>query len=303
MLRRISHWFGTLAAAVAALFNAGAAIAQQSASGRVDPTAFTEALADRFRQAQSGWSVIVKGPLTLSITPGSARGPIEASLDRLYSVCVSDPPQCDRVVSDFVARSADLVAPGKPAEITSLRAVLRPSAYLNTVRRAIPGDDRAPIAVPFVGDLWTVVMVDAPQTMRLAHQDDLRTLGLSADDAIAVGRRNVVAALGPLRQRASEPKPGGYQVVAGDAYDSSRLLDLDGWADFAAALNGNLVVAIPSAEKLMIGSGANATEIAAFSNLVQDAYRKAERQISSAVFKWTPTGWVPVSTSGGDSRP
>jgi hypothetical protein len=274
---------------------AGPSAAQRPRDDAKSRATFTEAMATRFRQAQPTWSITIKESLTLLLTTGSGANPLTANLDRIYAVCLNDPPNCEAVSAGFVARASSLGTPPAAVEAARLRATIRPTAYIESLRRTFPEADRAPIAVPFVAGLWIVCVFDEPTTMRVANADNLRTLGLGVEDAVVMARRNTMAALVPLSTRTKPLQPGQYGVLAGDAYESSRLLAPEAWAELAAGLSGNLLVAVPSAEKLLYGSGATNAEIDALAALAQDAYRKAERPISPSILKWTATGWVPTA--------
>jgi len=66
-------------------------------------------------------------------------------------------------------------------------------------------------------------------------QADLALLGLTAEEAVALGTANTLGEAG-APQPQLDVLPVGYSGVhAGGAYESSRLLDATAWAELARA--------------------------------------------------------------------
>ncbi|HEX6842304.1 MAG TPA: hypothetical protein VF113_12270 [Stellaceae bacterium] len=89
-------------------------------------------------------------------------------------------------------------APRQPVVKSSLRVIVRSAGYVDTLRRQAGGRPAPqPIARPLADDLWLICVIDRPQQVDVLTDRDLQMLGLSEDEAIALGTKNVAAELPP----------------------------------------------------------------------------------------------------------
>jgi uncharacterized protein YtpQ (UPF0354 family) len=83
----------------------------------------------------------------------------------------------------------------------------------------------------------------------------------------------------------------GVDIVTGDAYDSSWLLFPERWTTIAEKLDGDLLVAAPGNNVVIYGSGRANDSVAALARAAAFVAERAQKPLSTAVFRWTPTGW------------
>lgn len=259
----------------------------------LDEPGFTKALAKAFRKAMPGTKVTVLGPLTLEVRPPNG-DKSQAPLDAIYGFCVRNPADCEAGVQVHVARmSATFGHENAAPDRKLLRALVRPSGYVDAIRKAYAGKEEPPIA-PFVGDLWIICALDMPEAIKMLAPGDLAKLGLSREEALALAKKNDAEMFEPIKQVARAIPGDGVGVVANNPYDSSRLLALDSWAPIAAETGGQLLAAAPSANAVIFidGRRANAMEIMRRSAAMIAS--KAARPFVPQIFKWTPAGWILV---------
>jgi uncharacterized protein YtpQ (UPF0354 family) len=259
----------------------------------VSPDIAKHAAAD-FKQAlPPGFEVIITDPLTLQIQGQDGTG-LKVSLDGMNSVCLADPEHCDAALADYVRKGAETVKErDAPTTKEQLRAVVRPSEYVDELKRMTKGHD--PVAAPLVGGLSVVCVFDRPSTMRVAMDNDLASLGLSASATIDLCRKNTASALPPLVSQLNPSTEHAIGVLPVDPYQSSRLMFHDDWAPIAAKFGGSLIVAVPAANVVIYGPLTDNTAIDAMSTLAKKFFGQAQRPVSSKVFRWTPAGWDVVS--------
>ena len=260
-----------------------------------DADKFTEFMADRFNEANPGSKAKVAGPLRLNLTLPDGGHTI--FLDSIWHGCESDRRRCRKNIADFVANvtaaQKEEAAEIRPADI---RAVVRTADYAAQARQAAAGrPERAPIVRPITGELWMVCVGDSPHGVRVLQHADLAKLGLTDEQVIALALKNTAAALRPLEADSHVVKQYGLKFVAGDFYESSRVLFHDQWADVSKAMGGHLVIAVPSNDFLIYGNGADKEgriPLAAFAKMVVD---KAQKPMTATLFEWTKTGWSVVA--------
>lgn len=294
---RVSGWFRLLLLATMLALSTG----RPALAGPVpsDQAGFTAYLAQAFQAALPGATVAVSGPLALTVTPAGG-DPHQAPLDNVHSLCLRVPPACDRAVADHVAAmSASFAEPVPRADRAAVRAVVRPADYVEQIRETLKGKGD-PVAVPLVGDLWLVAVLDRPTAIQVMRPEDLRTLALGRDEVLALARRNLAASLAPLDQAGQPEGRSRIALLTGDPYESSRLGLLDGWAALAKQSGGQLIAAVPATDVLLYSLQADAKGVAAMRRYARAVAEKAPRPLSLAVFRWTPGGWTEIGAAGAD---
>jgi len=262
---------------------------QGRADVQTSPDLAVHAAADLRQILPSGFEVTVVGPLTLKIGP-KATEPIQVNLDRINAHCMAAPDRCDAVLGDFVAKVAQLLRDKMaPLSKEQLRAVVRPVEYLDELRRGLGTQEV--VSAPLIDDLVVMCFFDRPTAMLGATISNLKTLGLTSDDAIALCKRNVEAALPPLQSQIKSLPDRSFGTLTGDPYQSSRLIFHDDWEPVAAEFGGHLIVAIPASDLVIYGKEQDAVALNAMASVTKKLFVQAQRRISTKVFRWTPTGW------------
>ena len=255
-----------------------------------DERTFTAYIAQLVTRAMPAGKVTVKEPLTLTID-GQASGLVQINLDSLYSYCRRAPEDCDRQAETYVGRASDLFhRMAKPLERSDLRAIVRDNAYVEGFRKLYNGQGE-PVAEGLVGDLWVLCVVDMPGSMQILSSAQLPELKLSSNEALALCKKNSAATLPSLAPAKRDYPWAGVNIVTGDPYDAGWLIFPERWTGIAESLQGDLLVAAPGVDILLYASGAAPDSVAALGRAAALVAAKAQKPLSTAVFRWTPTGW------------
>ncbi len=261
-----------------------------------DEAGFTAYLADAFAQQLPEARVVIVGPLHLAVTPAGS-GTHDLYLHNVAGGCARDRRDCHRHVAAFVENmSASIKEEAAPVERSMVRAVLRHDAYIGQARKVgtrIAGAE--PIVQPFAGDLWMVCVIDLPHGIKILNLRDMKKLGLSVGEAFALAQQNLSAGLKPLEAATRPSTPEGFWVVAGDYYDASRVMLHDAWRPIANQMKGSLVVAIPTNDVLLYADSAHEQAVKSMADHARYVVSTAERPLSAALFKWTPSGWEVIA--------
>ncbi len=256
-----------------------------------DEAAFTDYVAQAFAHTAPSTHVTVVSPLTLSVdTAGGGQSMLY--LNSLYSECRRDPDRCDGLVATWIdqmgAATSDKAA---PLDRTMLRAVLRPEALVDEIRRAHHDE---PVAAPFLAGLWTICVVDRPETIEYPTWTELAALHLSREKLLALCKANTLAHLRPIAALAHGLPPRAISLMTGNAYESSRLLAPESFAPLAGKA-GRLLVSAPGTDLLLYARASDAKALDALATLTRELAAKAPKALSQAIFRWTPKGWVVVA--------
>lgn len=252
-----------------------------------DQAGFTEFVAGQFRQQPlGGETVAVKGPLTLSI------GTMQANLDRIYGYCRTNPDDCQAEVDRFARGVAQVIASrNAPPAKEAVRLVVRTEEY---VRQYDAAAGRKIQTWPLAGGFVVMPVLDTPRAMRSLTSDDFKRLDLNAGQVFQLGLDNLKSTLAPLMPQAPVARPGEIGRVAGDAYDSSRLIMHDSWAPLAEAQGGVLIVAAPAKDAVFYVGEDTPKAIDALRGLAKQVMKTVPNPLSPTLLRWTKTGWEPV---------
>jgi len=260
-----------------------------------DAGKFTDYMVVRFTEAMPDAKVSDSVPLRVEVVIAS--GPHTVYLDNIWSLCERDRRQCRKNIDDFIVNMSGTMKEASAAvKAADIRMVVRVADYIAQARTAATGrPERAPIARLVAGDLWMICVADSPHGIGVLQHADLTRLGLTEDQAIALGLKNVAAALKPLEADTHVLKPYGLTFAAGDFYESSRMLLHDQWAEMSKAMGGHLVVAVPNNDFLIYGNGGGNGDRMVLSTFAKTVMEKAPKPMSATLFQWTPTGWEVVT--------
>lgn len=273
------------------LFGSTTSWAMPSAS---DEPAFTAHVAQRIRGEIPDADVAIKGVRTIDVKINGRT--LTASLDNLVADCLREPSQCESLVDNYVkVVQAASRADDAPVQKADIRVVVRNADYVKELTaRTLHNPERAPIVQKLAGDLWLVCVVDQPRNTVSLSRERAAKLGLTTEQAIALGKSNVKKTLPSLSAVTRELPPNGIGVLDSDFYESSRWLLHDEWAPLSKQYDGHLVVAMPAPNVVVYGDGSSAQKRAAIAALVKHVAENEQRQLSTKLFLWTKAGWNVV---------
>ena len=273
-------------------FTAAAARAQAPA----DEAAFTKEMAARFAQALPESRVEVKGPLTLGLSGAGLSAQFQINLNRVWDFCVRNRDACAAAMAQHVAVTAASLRDVPDVDVASLRMVVRPAGYVAAIKQQSVGQAGAqPIAAPYAGDLWLMLVTDTPNSLRAVTVRDLQKLNMNIEQAVELALRNVEALLPPLSKVVRPLPANGVGRIEGDYYESSRLLvHEDSWTELARSFKGRLLVAVPDPHVVLYADGKVPKSREALIRLAKEVAGRSDRPLSIAVLQWSRDGWKAV---------
>ena len=256
-----------------------------------DETAFTRDMAERFRAAMPNGEVQVTAPLQLRV--GGDSDGTQVNLGRIHNFCVhAEAPDCEALMARFVATMAEAAADQDLIGAEQLRVAVRHTDFCDHMEREIGVSDSSVrlLTRPVAPQLCAVLMIDYPTRMRGLNARDLQTLGLEADSAWALAERQTFADL--PQPDALEGLADNLIAVTDSDYVPSLLLIVEGWRRAAAAVGGEIVVAVPSDGLLVATRRTTITDLPGFQAVTRENFATAERGISPLVYRWEGSAWV-----------
>ncbi|MEO7689779.1 MAG: hypothetical protein ABIS51_10880 [Sphingomonas sp.] len=244
--------------------------------------------------------VTVLDPLAIKITrPPDIR--LQINLDRIQAFCAANSAEdCAAEKQHFIAGMVETLVTNNDLVATQLRVVVRGDDYIKGIARLTQtkakGAGRAgetlvdpPITAPFGPGLSLILAADYPTSTKMIGSTMIAKLGLNRDQALALGVRQVLASLPKVPT--AEELDGKLMSFPDLDYGASMLLEPKRWRPLAVATGGQLFVAIPADNDVLIGTVKSGEELRKLEKLIADSYASASRGISPLVYRWSPTGW------------
>ena len=264
----------------------------------IDPGGFTAYVVAQFHKLIPDDKIDVVSPLRLRVN--SPRGGWGAYLDTVYDVCRRYRPGCAEAVATYIREMSTAYEMERPpTDRTSLRVIVRPSDYVAAMRDHAP--DSKPLAEPLQGDLWMIGAFDLPTTVDLLDQRALEPLHLSPDEALAIGKQNMVERM-RFQIGKVMTEPMNEVKTTGDTYESSLFAFPELWAPVAETMAGNLLIVVPSTDVVIFADGRKPGAAEQLADDARFVMKRANRPFSADLFRWSPDGWVPLPAAG-DKRP
>lgn len=260
-----------------------------------DPDGFARFVADQVTAAVPGATIRIDKPLVLTLTVPGFAGDQQLPLERIWDYCQRNTGSCAATVGTYAADiAATAQAQGQAIDPARVRAVIRDRAFVDSSNKALSGDDARIVALPFAGNLVAVLVVEYPTGSTILQTSDLAKLKLGQDEAMALARRNLAAALPPLSSLAKRYLDGPVLYAIGGAYESSRLLLPEAWAAVAKESGGKLLATAPGRDIVAYVQGDTKGDAAALKQFVQKTRQSQKYPVTAAVLRWTPDGWRAV---------
>jgi uncharacterized protein YtpQ (UPF0354 family) len=214
----------------------------------LSPQAFTQEFARALTSAMPKSTVLVRGELELLVKdPNGAERTL--FLTNMYQDYTRDPARFGDIVKTFVAA---MLKPGKaPAKLDPARIVpvIKDRQWLVELNRTLKAQGHAQehLADDFNNELVIVYAEDDPTRMRY----------LTSDEDIGIARAELrKRAVDNLRRILPKIEMQGddhvLMVSAGGDYEASLLLIDEIWSGGQLKVNGDIVVAIPARDVLLV---------------------------------------------------
>jgi len=241
------------------------------------PQAFTETFVQRLKAAWPDTKVTIKGNLVVQ-----AEGPngriLNISLANLYPRYQSNPDGLNELIRDYVSKISPPRGPSTETvalDRTRVVPVIKDRPWLDEIRgKVLAQTPNAPdLAVEdFNRELVIVYALDDPNRMRYLTTEDLT--GIARDDLRTLALKNLIRIMPKIEMRSD----GNVSMMtAGGDYGASLLLLDNVWTDGQVKVKGDIVVAIPARDVVLVTGSQNRTGLKqmreAVAKLAEGPYR------------------------------
>ncbi len=246
--------------------------------------AFTQEFATVLRAAVPGHKVDIVEPLHLRITHPDGTDST-AYLDNAFKEYQSDPDAHQELIERRVAAWVESIdSDGVPLDPKNIVPIIKDRGWVEearTMSKARGFDpDESQVTEDYNDELVIVYAEDTPRNVRYFTSKDLAKAGVERSKLRALAIANLRRVLPKIEAHQGEV----YSMYTADGnYEASLLLFDDLW-DGDIRVDGDIVVAIPTRDVLLITGSKNAEGIARLREVADELTAEGTYTISPALF-------------------
>jgi uncharacterized protein YtpQ (UPF0354 family) len=247
---------------------------------KLGPRAFTDQFAQALTAAMPSTTVTVKDDLELRLSDptGLQRTILLANPYKDYSL---DPTRFNDIVRSFVAAMSRSQSAPAAAKVDRSRIVpvIKDRPWLVGLQNSLRAQGVEPVSDPFNSELIIVYAEDDPARMRyLTTGEDI---GVSRQELRALAVENLKRVLPKIEMRVI----GDVAIIsAGGDYEASLLLIDDIWSGGQIKVNGDIVVAIPARDVLLVTGSRSRTGLKAVREMAAATVSKGPYELIDTLF-------------------
>ena len=253
------------------------------AKPRLTEQEFTRLFARAVKERYPEFDVKVAGRLeVLAKTPQGEE--FRSYLDNAWKQCATEPTTRVSICKERVAvltqqRGSSRLAPLKD-DMGSIIPILKPTDYLDQL---LPDKDgtKAFVAEPFVADIWVVYARHVEKGIAFIRPEELADLKLGMAELRALAVKNLRSKLPEVR--CYDYKSSVSMIVADGTYEASLLLFDKVWEDMQKKVDGDLIVAVPCRDMLLVTGSDSKNGMTAIRQVVEEAWKKEAYCISRSL--------------------
>jgi len=244
---------------------------------------FTKVYFDSLSKRLPAVKFVINSDLTITSTNGDKD--LLHHLDNAFISYKAEPDSIKEVINRYIAASMDLYSDEKPIVIESILPVIKPSEYLEQINSLNKDGNTFPmITEKYNEQLIIAYAEDSKNSIKYLTEEDFKTLSISRDSLKVIALRNFDKIIPNIERRGDN---GIYMITAGGDYEASLVLLTSIWTKEFFPVDGDIIVAIPNRDMLMITGSNNKEGIEKIKRIVDDSYKTGNYPVSEHLFKWT----------------
>lgn len=213
---------------------------------------------------------------------------IRLSVDNAYLAYQSNPDSLPQIMANYITslRSAFNQADNITAD--KIVPVIKPLSYLNMTTHA-GGPRINPGLHEMYNDEFVIMYaLDLPNNLRGLEESNLTTFGITKESLLEISINNLMKIIPGIQVKGGN---GLFVVMAGGTYESSLILHHEIIHKDNFKVNGELVIAIPNRDILLVTGSDDAQNIAKAAAIANKMFTENNYPISPYLFKEVDYKW------------
>ncbi len=222
----------------------------------------------------------------LSVNANYKGGEYSHFPDNAYREYLLEPDSIEQVLSKFTQTANELYNEKQEIDISKIIPVIKPRDFITEVKKLTAAKDSANFSIAFNkynNELLILYAEDKENSLDYLTTDKLGQLHISQDSILALSLKNFDKILPKIERTGHK---GRYIVTAGGTYEASLLLLNSFWSSKNFSVQGDIVVAVPSRDILLITGSRDKDNLNWVRTRAQESYDSASYQISPSLFRW-----------------
>ena len=256
-------------------------------SDPLTPAQFTEEFANQLRISMPALQVEIIKSLQLKLTMAGGKEST-SFLDNAYDAYQADPKLKKDIIHTWVQSCMETAIDSQSSEIldrTCIVPVIKDRPWLEEIKKSL--EDRGAKKVPenvyedLNADLIILYAEDSPKNIRYFGPDDLKKAHIDRKELRGLACQNLERLLPKIERQGTN---GLYMLTAGGDYEPSLLLFDSIWTGLQKEVNGDVVVAIPTRDLLVVTGSNDRPGIEKLKQIVQQATARGPYQLTTKLF-------------------
>jgi uncharacterized protein YtpQ (UPF0354 family) len=207
--------------------------------------------------------------------------------DNAYKEYEANPNSIGAILNKYVSVGNKLLNAGTVINVNRIVPIIKPREYLEETRmeaekmgvtKEIDG-----VYEKYNDQLIIVYAEDTDSDIRYLTQDDLKSLSLNFSSIKELAIKNLDELLTSIKRKDGG---GSYMLVAGGNYEASIILLTNFLTKENFSVDGDIVVAIPNRDMLLITGSDNKAGISRIKELATNTYKSGNYRLSNYLYKW-----------------
>jgi uncharacterized protein YtpQ (UPF0354 family) len=258
----------------------------EAAKGTLSPVAFTDLYVAALREQAPDVETRITGALKLSVEWRDS-GQHQIFLDNAYTQYETEPEDLEKILSTYITASLESIQSADDGfDPARLVPVIKDGGYLDEIRSSLNsgdggGEDLSLVHERYNDDLVILYAEDTPSNIRYFTEDAVEDLGLAESELRARAIENLRGLLPAIEMRGED---GTYMLTADGNYEASLLLFDDIWVSGQIEVRGELVVAVPARDMLLVTGSEDPGGLELIRSLVAEVMTSSAYRLTDRLF-------------------
>lgn len=274
---------------------ASALLAVTTALAVSSPADFTRAYLAVLKKQAPKIDVKITGDLELKVIDENKHEQT-VYLNNAYDTYKQSPDDGHNVLERYIAATLEGIHPSQePPQCDQIVPIIKDRAWLEEIQNVLADKLSNPKKIDQVwedynGELLIFYAQDSPKNIRYLTSDDLPKLGLKREELRSLAVTNLRKLLPDIKIHGS---PQLYMMTAGGTYEASLLLAEGIWKDGQIKVEGEIVVAVPARDMLLITGSKDSAGLVKIRQLANKTVKDAPYRLTDQLFVLRDGKFIP----------
>jgi uncharacterized protein YtpQ (UPF0354 family) len=259
---------------------------------------FSNAFVTRIKLGDAGISVKQIGELELRID-GGQKDEHSVFLDNAYKEYSLSPETLDDVLNRYVQSTLETIRrlEDKEVDIARVVPVIKDAAYPAEIKKSLieagyKTDKIDFYYEPLNEELLVFYALDAERNIKYLGREEIEALELKAKEIRERAVKNLSNLLPEIERQGGA---GTFMVTAGGTYEASLLLFDSIWTRDNFSVKGDIVIAIPSRDLLLVTGSRDVAGLKRLRALAEETVEKRSYHLTAQLFVRRDGKWLPFN--------